>query len=241
MTTINDLREKVKKAEEAVAKVEKTIERHQVQAEKKLKVVLDNGWNPEDKYCRYGTDEHNNAYWTICEYQDKLEDIEGAEKKLKDKKRILQNWKDRLEVAEAKEHKFLTEVPECMKQMMSELIERWDIDDIQRQNFLKEKRNELGYTKFMEIYTNADYNFMYETAEFIHKNNVKCAEAFVMDLYNRIHLITGEVTDWKNIHCNGIALNGIVKGKLGTVKVESILAGGYNIQRLHVRTLVHEL
>jgi len=241
MTTINDLREKVKKAEEAVAKVEKTIERHEVQAEKKLKVVLDNGWNPEDKYCKYDTDEHQNAYWAIVEYQQKLEDIENATKKLNDKKRILQNWKDRLEVAEAKEHKFNTEVPECMKQMKSELIERWDIDDIKRQKRLKEKRNELGYTEFMKRYTNADYNFLYETAESIHEKNVKCAEAFVMDLYNRIYLITGEVTNWKNIHCKGFALNGIVEGKLGKVEVESILAGGYNIQRLHVRTLVHEL
>lgn len=239
--TVFELMEKVNKAEEAVLKIEKTIERHRTQAEKKLAVVLEHGWNPEDRYCREGTDEHHDAYWAICEYESKLEDIKGAEKKLADKKRILQNWKDRLEAAKAKEHKFLTEVPECMKEMMNELIERWDTDDVQRQNYLKERRKELGYDKFMKMYTMADYNMMYETTESIHKNNVKCAESFVMDLYNRIHLITGEVTDWADIHCKGVALNGYVTGNLGTVKVESILAGGYNIQRLHVRTLVHEI
>lgn len=58
---------------------------------------------------------------------------------------------------------------------------------------------------------------------------------------SRIHAITGEVTDWDGIHYSGGALNGVVYGKLGSVRVESILAGGYNIQRLHVRVLVHEI
>jgi hypothetical protein len=82
---------------------------------------------------------------------------------------------------------------------------------------------------------------MYGTPDKIHKDNVRSAEAYVMDLYNRIHLITGEVTDWSYIHCAGVALNGYVKGQLGAVNVETILAGGYNIQRLHCRTLVHEV
>lgn len=70
---------------------------------------------------------------------------------------------------------------------------------------------------------------------------MKSAESLIMNLYSRIHAITGEVTDWDGIHYSGGALNGVVYGKLGSVRVESILAGGYNIQRLHVRVLVHEI
>lgn len=239
---VKELKEKVLKAEEAVTKAEKTIERHTVQMEKKLKVVTDNGWNPEDRYCKYGTPDHNEAYWAICEYADKVADIKNATEKLEDKKRILNNWKDRLEAAEAEEQKFLTEVPEAMKEMVNELVDRWDRYDLEEKALLKRKYDELGYSEFVKQYKLRKYNFMrYETEESIHKANVRNAEAYVKDLYNRIHLITGEVTDWSGIFCVGVALNGYVKGQLGAVNIETILAGGYNIQRLHCRTLVHEV
>lgn len=239
---VKELKEKVLKAEEAVAKAEKTIERHTVQMEKKLKVVTDHGWNPEDCYCKYGTSEHHDAYWAICEYRYKVEDIKNATEKLEDKKRILNNWKERLEAAEAEEQKFLTEVPEAMKEMVNELVARWDQYDLEEKALLKAKYDELGYSEFVKQYKLRKYNFMrYETEESIHKANVRNAEAYVKDLYNRIHLITGEVTDWSGIYCAGVALNGYVKGQLGAVRIETILAGGYNIQRLHCRTLVHEV
>lgn len=247
---VADLKIKVQKAEEAVQKAQKTIERHTVQKEKKLKVVLDHGWDPEDRYCKHGTPEHHEAYWAICEYGDKVEDIKNATEKLEDKIRILNNWKERLEAAEAKEHKFLTEVPECMKVMMQELITHWDEHDKVRRERLKKIYREVGYKVFFEgtaehyycdSHTRADYEFMYLTDDQIHNENVRTAEATVMDLYNRVNAITGEVTDWENLRWGGKALNGEVYGKLGAVRVESILAGGYNIQRLHIRVLVHEI
>lgn len=240
--TIIELKEKVKKAEEAVAKVQKTIERHTAQMEKKLKIVTDHGWDPEDRYCRLNTAEHHDAYWAICEYGSKVEDIKNATKKLAEKEQILQNWKDRLEAAEVKEHKFLTEVPESMKKMVEELTAEWDEYDLENQERLKSKYNELGYEEFIKKYKFSGYKFMrYETKESIHKANFRSAEGLVMNLYSRINAITGEVTDWSGIHYGGKALNGIVHGQLGSVRVESILAGGYNIQRLHVRVLVHEI
>jgi hypothetical protein len=209
--------------------------------EKKLKVVLDHGWNPDDRYCRYNTPEHDEAYWAICEYADKVEDIRNATKKLEDKIRTLNNWKDQQVAAEAKERKFLMEVPDCMKAMMQELIQDWDEFDLIRRNRLLESYREMGWKKWHQTHTHADYLFMYQTSDQIHNENVRAAESTVMDLYNRVYAITGEVTDWNGIHYGGKVLNGEVYGKLGAVRVESILAGGYNIQRLHIRVLVHEI
>lgn len=247
--TTNDLRIKVQKAEDAVQKAQKTIERHTAQMEKKLKMITDHGWNPEDRYCRYNTAEYNESYWAICDYETKVEDIKNATKKLEDKVRILNNWKERLEATEAKEHKFLTEVPECMKTMMHELIADWDEHDKERRERLMKVYREVGYAAFFkgtpekhhwDTHTYADYNFMHLTDEQIHTTNARDAENFIIDLYNRVYTITGEVTNWDGIHYGGKALNGEVYGKLGRVRVESILAGGYNIQRLHIRVLVHE-
>jgi len=64
----------------------------------------------------------------------------------------------------------------------------------------------------------------------------------LIDLMQRIIDITGTLTD-----CNGLSISpkggidGIVKGEKGSAKIETISAGGYNIQCYHFRTLVHEI
>lgn len=81
--------------------------------------------------------------------------------------------------------------------------------------------------------------------EDIHKANMKSAEVMIVDLFNRVREITGKVTDWTGIRAEQgnvfPVLTGVVIGVQGRAKVETILAGGYNIQRLHIRTLVHEI
>jgi len=80
--------------------------------------------------------------------------------------------------------------------------------------------------------------------EQIHADNVKAGKQVILDLVNRVTKVTGPITSWSGLHAtagNGgwTVLNGIVEGEEGKASVETILAGGYNIQRLHARTLVH--
>ena len=60
------------------------------------------------------------------------------------------------------------------------------------------------------------------------------------DLVLRITEKSGEIVDASGLHIsNSGQINGLVTGTKNTVSVETIPAGGYNIQRFHYRTLVH--
>ena len=62
------------------------------------------------------------------------------------------------------------------------------------------------------------------------------------DLCNRISAVVGEITDVSNLRISAKGnLDGIVTGTKGKAKVETVGAGGYNIQIFHYRVLVHKI
>lgn len=81
------------------------------------------------------------------------------------------------------------------------------------------------------------------------KKRFKWLEAFLeaerkmrmYDLLVRVESIVGSVTDATRLILHGGNLNGIIIGTKGKAEVETIIAGGYNIQREHFRTLVYEI
>lgn len=83
--------------------------------------------------------------------------------------------------------------------------------------------------------------------EEINADNTKDANNLILNLINRVSKYTGEITSWNHLYVTAgnstevSAINGIVEGVDGKAKVESITAGGYNIQRLHIRILVKEV
>ena len=61
------------------------------------------------------------------------------------------------------------------------------------------------------------------------------------NIIERTNEITGKITDACGLRVSAKGeLNGFIIGERGTAKVETIGAGGYNIQCFHFRTLVHK-
>ena len=252
---ITTLKERIEKANQKIEKKQNTIIKKTAQIEKKYKALEKLGVedpsnkNAEDfRHLQESEPERfHEIYWTYCDIKHLNEDITRGGKEIEATKKTLEKYEAQLAGEIEKESIFLTEIPEVFKSLIDELVTTWDAWDKDRRERLRKVFNELGSREcFKRGYTGADYEFRHITDEKIHENNTRDAKALILDLYSRVKDITGEVTDWSGIHATQgtggfTVLNGVVIGKEGRAKVESILAGGYNIQRLHVRVLVHEI
>ena len=111
-----------------------------------------------------------------------------------------------------------------------------------------ESRFKERYYEDIDSFTKAITKIKYEYTgyevdeELLKKEVAKEKENKYFDLVNRITKVIGEITNASNLNVGPKGeLEGIVEGLKGKVRVETIGAGGYNIQRFHFRTLVHKL
>ena len=93
------------------------------------------------------------------------------------------------------------------------------------------------WSDFME-YNNRDTL----DVEALRKDLNREAELKYDDIIERTNAICGKITDASGLEV-GLKgdLDGYIKGERGTAKVQTIGAGGYNIQCFHFRTLVHAM
>lgn len=242
MTSI-ELKERLEKAQAKVEKCKATIERHKKQAEKKLQIVKANGWENglEDDSCYRGSNYNYEALSAISDYEWKLEDIKGAERKMADAEQVVKNWQEKLDKQVALELTIANEIPEAFKQARAELVERWVAGDIHQRDYMLQKKKELSYEEFRKLYRYTEEEALRHTDEEFRKIEEREADYWLLNLYNRVKEITGEVTDCSYLRWGGKCLDGYVVGKNGKARVETIGAGGYNIQRYHLRVLVHKM
>lgn len=244
--TAEKLKDLISKAEEKIARKESTIEKKTARIEKKCKFLSEKGIeNPRTaKPCNY-SDDHE-VYWTLFDVRELQEDIERNRKEIEEIKQTIRKYRSALSAASDDElilESLKREFPEIFDSLHAELVAEWDRFDIERRNNLASSYITLGHKEFIEKHGYSAYDSLSKTDEEIHTSNLRDARGMILNFYNRVREITGEVTDWKNVHCtvgtHGFpVLNGFVFGKDGVAEVESIFAGGYNIQRLHVRVLV---
>lgn len=140
----------------------------------------------------------------------------------------------------------LEEMPTAIKEFKDKVINDWNTYDTNlRAKIMEEYRNAETRDERRELVRKygTQMELRHKSLEEINKQNTKDAENLVLNLYKRVIDITGDITDAKGLFVtagnNGYAvINGLVIGKEGMARVDSIEAGGYNIQRWHIRTLV---
>lgn len=241
-----EIEAKLAKAQETVTKKEALLQKYIKKEEKIRQQILDSGWDLEaGAHQSYGTPAHDDCYWTFCDWSDALDNIKRTEKAIAEKKAIVEKWEIKL-AEEASKEAELDRIPDILKQYREVLIRSFDRNDQDRKDFYKQQFEELGYKEFIRKYRYTARQFMLEPAEETHKTNVRTAENLITNLWNRIKDICKDVTDCKLYLANaneweGICINGTITGSGGTAKVESIMAGGWNIQKLHIRTLVNKI
>lgn len=95
----------------------------------------------------------------------------------------------------------------------------------------------------VQSFIEGGYNGIPETLnhERVKKSVEWDANAKYDHLIEQVEEITGEITDAGQLEIGDKGeINGYIIGKDGNASVQTIGAGGYNIQRFHFRTLVHE-
>lgn len=244
--------ERINKAEETITKKQGTIIRYEKTLAKKTAELKKLGadydklptdhWVTVDELERMGLNHEDawKAYWVKCDIGHIYEGIANANKAIKETIEKLEGYRTALEEAEQREKIIANDIPERMKEAKEELVREWTLFDIRRRDYLQEAYKELGCTAFVKKFKYSAYQDLWISDEDIKKQNEKEATAWLLDLYNRVKKITGNITDCANLHWGGKALNGYIVGEKGSADVFTIEAGGYNIQRWHLRVLVKE-
>lgn len=207
--TAAEITERIIKAKEVIAKKEKSI----AKLEREIPTLT--------------------GYMKEC----RTDDLHRRKQELEEKQLTIKNWQDKLEQLNA-ENKKLMQIPEQLKKLQQQIAE--EIEE-ELKNFIdrmKKDRKELEYREYRKRYKySVELKYYYMKDEEIRKEAVHEAKEWVLDLVHRVEKKVGQITNW-NVHVDIRALNGWVEGTKGNATIETIFAGGYNIQCLHTRVLV---
>lgn len=173
-----------------------------------------------------------------------LDDIKRLEREVKEIETTIDNYKSKLAEQNKKENE-LEEAKELFKDFTTSLVNNWNEHDLKLRDKLKADYNKLDYKEFYQKYKMSDTRLKDKTKKQIEEDNQKSADTLIYNMITRVKEKVGKITDYSGLYIDsaieGICINGVIVGKLGKVRIESITAGGYNIQKLHVRVLVKDI
>ena len=197
----------------------------------------------------------------LWKLDDLVYNLRESEKKLKEleEKRVRAEAQYQKDLLKQKE---IDEIPPIFKELRKEVADEIFGHLVHKRDHIQEARNaDLAYYKKWQedhnYYTPFPKDYVREMDKVrkmyghavvdkylgasdaeLRSDAESYADGYIMNLINRVTKYIGEITDFSNLYLTGPAINGIVIGERGKVHVETILAGGYNIQCLHNRVLV---
>lgn len=268
--TQEQLQERISKKEKEISKLEEKIQKtSKGLTEEDLAVCEPFGNCPYGSPARgqswfeyHGTKEYQEIKKVFKAYVENnssrihgpIEEVMRLYRELCELRITLSKYQKQLEAQKDKDNT-LSDIPEVLKTFRENLINAWDKYDLWKKEEISkdykkfQEANDSWKVAWMEMnnkWGRGWHDFSYLSKEEIHKANVTAADALVINLVNRTIELTGKITDCSYLHLDqdnqGYSIiNGIVIGEKGKARVESIGAGGYNIQRYHIRVLVKEV
>ena len=257
-----DIKVKMDAAYDRYQKRLATTKKFEDRAAKNLDIIKKNGWDKYvdasgnlNAYTAYDETHDEKIRDTIWAYDDAIYNAKESAKKEPEELQKYEGWVKKYNMA-IKFAEDADAMPQVFKDVIDLLAKEWTEWDIQerermlkwqselpRYNYkmTKEERDEYDrvHRKFEKAFPYSRRDYLTRGDDYIYNANKDTATTYVKDLIHRIKDRVGEITNMEDVHFAGKALNGVVEGTMGKVRLETILAGGYNIQRLHYRVILH--
>jgi hypothetical protein len=263
MMKANEIKVKMDAAYEKWQKRIAITKKNEEKAEKALATIKANGWdkyadeNGRYNYYRIRWEEHDEKAANVCDkYEEALRNARESRKKEPEVEAVYNGWVEKYNKALIAEEEN-ENLPEIFKEAIKAIADRWteydriDLDEMnaklaEMKKYNPNSRDKADREKYDELYRAFHKRFPWQKEDYLRsgeenwmKVNTDEATYFIKDLIRRLRNKVGEVTDLGELTLCGTALNGRVTGTKGTTYVETILAGGYNVQRLHNRVILH--
>ena len=164
---------KIETLSERIANAENKISKKQLNIAKKQTLIAKKQQLLETKYL--GNSDSSEALtmkWDIEHYTD---DISRLKREISETTLTLDNYRKQLTGLMERVSVLITDIPDVLKGLQEELVERWDKWDIERRDRIQADYRELDYKEFSKKYTHAEVVFKGKSDEQIHDDNVQSA------------------------------------------------------------------